>query len=396
MQAEPPFQWLWGEWPTPYLLTPLVDALPRHGSVMSESIQTMAVHNTSLYLGGDYVYNHYVDGKDADFYLAGDRIRHMAIVSVPERAGDGAASAKVFPVMACADRALRVMDGSNVLHHITTDDSPRCLCAFPGEEAAGEIVYGGSKGGLGCVALTTTTHEALWTIEGGGQAAVSCVDCHDVTDDGVAEILVGRDDGTVQVFRVASRHEPPTCVYSTRLLAAVTSIKGGRVFSADHGEVVCCTYSGQVLGLSTKVREGKAATSTDGAAAAAAMHDEESKALEAEVEALKFTLAREKTALERQSAARTEGAAAAAVLPDINVLDEFVLIAEQVGGLAAGVTSSVTSSALRSLACRFGDGTLQQCELCSPTRHGDGLSPPFRRRAGCCRSKRRAAWTQLL
>ncbi len=59
---------------------------------------------------GSYIYNHYVDCKDAHYYLSSDKIND--ILCLPPDAG------KVLsPILACQDctlRVLRVSDGGEV------------------------------------------------------------------------------------------------------------------------------------------------------------------------------------------------------------------------------------------------------------------------------------------
>lgn len=48
------------------------------------------------------------------------------------------------------------------------------------------------------------THASLcWSFQG-----VLCIDSFDITGDGVKDILVGRDDGTVEVYNLDGSNEP--------------------------------------------------------------------------------------------------------------------------------------------------------------------------------------------
>lgn len=49
-----------------------------------------------------YIYNHYCDCKDQDYFLSGDKINDITCVSSENLT-------RVIPVLACQDRVLRVL-----------------------------------------------------------------------------------------------------------------------------------------------------------------------------------------------------------------------------------------------------------------------------------------------
>lgn len=60
------------------------------------------VSGADLFVCASYIYNHYCDCKDQDYYLSGDKIND--IVCLPaENLG------RIVPVLACQDRVLRVL-----------------------------------------------------------------------------------------------------------------------------------------------------------------------------------------------------------------------------------------------------------------------------------------------
>lgn len=106
-----------------------------------------------------------------------------------------------------------------------------------------------------------------------------CIDTFDILGDGVKDILVGRDDGTVEVYGLDSSNEPTlrfenvcgnqfksgfapsssvcpvcarvfitlcVCVYKV-LTESVTSVQGGCVGKESHDEIVTTTYTGELL-----------------------------------------------------------------------------------------------------------------------------------------------------
>ena len=66
------------------------------------------VESSDLFLCGNYVYNHYRDCQDQNYYLCGDKIND--VMCLPQERIQ-----QVVPVLACQDRVLRVLRVSHVL-----------------------------------------------------------------------------------------------------------------------------------------------------------------------------------------------------------------------------------------------------------------------------------------
>lgn len=60
------------------------------------------VSGADLFVCASYIYNHYCDCKDQDYFLSGDKINDITCVSSENLT-------RVIPVLACQDRVLRVL-----------------------------------------------------------------------------------------------------------------------------------------------------------------------------------------------------------------------------------------------------------------------------------------------
>lgn len=67
------------------------------------------VEGSNLFVCGSYVYNHYVDCRDSNYYLSSDKIND--VVCLPPQP-----DMPLCPVLACQDNTLRAL---KVLSHIT-------------------------------------------------------------------------------------------------------------------------------------------------------------------------------------------------------------------------------------------------------------------------------------
>jgi hypothetical protein len=78
---------------------------------------------------------------------------------------------------------------------------------------------------------------------------------YDMTNDGRVELIVGRDDGLIEIYTISDTNtvELMQTFVSVRVCAythsqpcdeSITSLECGRVHSASHNEIVATTYTG--------------------------------------------------------------------------------------------------------------------------------------------------------
>ncbi|XP_005555895.1 BBSome complex member BBS7 isoform X2 [Macaca fascicularis] len=175
---------------------------------LTESIKAMHISGSDLFLSASYIYNHYCDCKDQHYYLSGDKINDVICLPV-ERLS------RITPVLACQDRVLRVLQGSDVMYEIEVPGPPTVLALH------------------------------------NGNGGILCIDSFDIVGDGVKDLLVGRDDGMVEVYSFGNANEP-VLRFDQMLSESVTSIQGGCVGKDSYDEIVVSTYSGWVTGLTTE------------------------------------------------------------------------------------------------------------------------------------------------
>ncbi|KAF0040016.1 hypothetical protein F2P81_008251 [Scophthalmus maximus] len=185
---------------------------------LTENINAMHVAGADLFVCASYIYNHYCDCKDQDYYLSGDKINDITCLSSENLT-------RVMPVLACQDRVLRVLQGSELAYDVEIGE---CSAA-----TKWEIDNDKKKGGI------------------------LCIDTYDIIGDGVNDILVGRDDGTVEVYGFDSSSEP-MLRFDHILSESVTSIQGGCVGKESYDEVLTATYTGWVTGLTTEPQKAEA------------------------------------------------------------------------------------------------------------------------------------------
>ncbi|XP_041050183.1 Bardet-Biedl syndrome 7 protein isoform X2 [Carcharodon carcharias] len=225
---------------------------------LTEIIRAMYVSGADLFLCANYIYNHYCDCKDQDYYLSSDKINDIICLPV-EKVGH------ITPILACQDRVLRVLKGSDLLYEVEVPGTPKVLALHNGNggDSGEDLLYGTSDGKLGLVQITKSSPLHRWEIANEKKrGGALCVDYYDILGDGVKELLVGRDDGIVEIYGFDNNNEP-ILRFEHTLSESITSIQGGCVGKEGYDEVLTATYTGWVMGLTTEPARREAGLSDD-------------------------------------------------------------------------------------------------------------------------------------
>ncbi|NXS45280.1 BBS7 protein, partial [Balaeniceps rex] len=208
---------------------------------LTESIKAMHISGADLLLCASYIYNHYCDCKDQHYYLSGDKINDVLCLPVDK-------VNCITPVLACQDRLLRVLQGSDLLYEVEVPGPPTVLALNNGKggDSGEEIVYGTSDGKLGLIQITGSKPIPKWEIGNEKKrGGILCIDSFDILGDGVKELLVGRDDGMLEIYNFESAYDP-VLRYDHALSESIASIQGGCVGKDGYDEILASTYSGKV------------------------------------------------------------------------------------------------------------------------------------------------------
>ncbi|PNH08710.1 Bardet-Biedl syndrome 7 protein [Tetrabaena socialis] len=114
---------------------------------LTETIRRVDISEKNIWSAGEYVHNHFIEGRDKALYLCPDRINDAEVVPL-------AGPNDLWPVLACQDRYVRVLRGSEVCYEAPTPAAPVSLQyvldshdpqnRFPN---AKEVLYGTDNGG---------------------------------------------------------------------------------------------------------------------------------------------------------------------------------------------------------------------------------------------------------
>ncbi|XP_048473512.1 Bardet-Biedl syndrome 7 protein isoform X2 [Rhincodon typus] len=281
---------------------------------LTEIIRAMYVSGADLFLCANYIYNHYCDCKDQDYYLSSDKIDDIICLPV-EKIGH------ITPILACQDRVLRVLKGSDLLYEVEVPGAPKVLALHNGNggDTGEDLLYGTCDGKLGLVQITKSSPLHRWEISNEKKrGGVLCVDYYDVLGDGVKELLVGRDDGIVEMYGFNDNNEP-VLRFEHTLAESITSIQGGCVGKEGYDEVLTATYTGWVMGLTTEPVQREAGPSD----ALKLNQEMQNKVMNirVELEQLQMKVLQEREKYQQSA----QSSAAVSAVPVFSVNDKFTL-----------------------------------------------------------------------
>ncbi|KAL9702503.1 hypothetical protein quinque_006021 [Culex quinquefasciatus] len=291
---------------------------------LTENIRSMFVSGSDLLVCGNHVYNHYKDCKEHGSYLCGD-----AIVDVAGLCPNN--TSRLITVLACSGRVLRILEHSRVRQTLELDSVPtvlhvpkglgdRILCGF----ADGKVVLFHIN-----VASSEVKRETL-VEDAENLSAVTCLETFDLSGDGKDELIVGRRDGTLQVFTMNSDEYQfemeCTQIYRENFTESVSSVQGGCIGANGYSEIAVCTYSGRVFGLTTQcISKSLSDSNKRGSVSMAPDASSKLHKLRAEIYELEQAITRERERYQQSTQALSTGLSAIPMLP---VNDSMLLCQE--------------------------------------------------------------------
>ncbi|NXW31013.1 BBS7 protein, partial [Phaetusa simplex] len=219
---------------------------------LTESIKAMHISGADLFLCASYIYNHYCDCKDQHYYLSGDKINDVLCLPVDK-------VNCITPVLACQDRVLRVLQGSDLLYEVELPGPPTVLALNNGNggDSGEEIVYGTSDGKLGLIQITGSKPIPKWEIGNEKKRGGMCLSLSLFSFPVYLRLYYKYNNQEILFIDTLEA----LCQYAILIRAlseSIASIQGGCVGKDGYDEILASTYSGWLTGLTTEPvhREG--------------------------------------------------------------------------------------------------------------------------------------------
>ncbi|KAK0417251.1 hypothetical protein QR680_012905 [Steinernema hermaphroditum] len=288
----------------------------------SENIHAMFVYGVDLFLSARNVFMHLHDTAESATYRCNDAINDVLCLQVTE---GGWVGRGITPVLACDDKTLKVLSGSDVAFELLLGDSPSVLHLFMNDGGFNKqmVLYGTKNGRLGLAELTETNPRVLWEIPTRSTGGVAAIHCYPITSSDYPDIVLGKDDGLIEIYGVDMQNFV-SFKQSYECNESITGLQCGRVGNENFDEIVVCSYTGWVFGLTTEPVVAKAppavALEASGKPVQQPM-EVKVQQLRTEVEELEAKLKEEKAKYEKA----TQKSGGPSRIPRFSINDQFVL-----------------------------------------------------------------------
>ncbi|RNF20428.1 putative intergrin alpha chain protein [Trypanosoma conorhini] len=280
---------------------------------VTEVIHTLFVSTPFIICCGSFMTTGFREASELGFYMAPDRVNAMvacvaaAAVGVAERSFDDYRC-----ILGCNDRTIRMLRGHKSIEEVHCEAPVTSLSLGEGSR---RLYYGTSAGSLGCLELKnadTALSRAFSFIPDEHRAAVTALAVYDINLDDKEELLVGHQDGLLQVFYIhageGAARSHPVCIWSGSMDEGVVSIAAGLITHSRRPDLLVHSLSGSLTAFTLQAVE-HAEPEEAAAAAAAALESTDAQISEVskEIEALKEALVTQTRELTKQSGAGKRG-----------------------------------------------------------------------------------------
>lgn len=136
------------------------------------------------------------------------------------------------------------------------------------------------------------------------RSTVTCINVCDLTKDGMNEIIVGRDDGRVEVYAQSVSSGGgmglhPYKAFSATMGETVRSVRCGLINSADYNEVVVAGYSGKLLSYTSEPVQQRSQEDSYGRTVQSVSNENRIRHMRKEIEELQLSVNKEKEKLKK-------------------------------------------------------------------------------------------------
>ncbi|PAA84302.1 hypothetical protein BOX15_Mlig025986g1 [Macrostomum lignano] len=281
---------------------------------MTENIRSIAISNLSdLYVAGNTSFSHFKDLKDQGYLLCPEVINDILVLPSTK-----------LPVLACKDRSVKIVENCQITLEVSLPGSPLVLALYNnnGGENGDEILFGTEDGSLGLLRLCGSDPELEWVFNSDlSSAGITAIDSYDITGDGMLDLVVAREDGSVEIYAY-DIHDKPVLRWSYNCNETITAMAVGVVNEKSYDEIVCSTYGGWIFGLTRAVLESSTGADAAGVATSSAgAGDGKLDGLREEIGQLQQRVEKERDKYQTMS---TKGNAVSSV-PLFDINDRFIL-----------------------------------------------------------------------
>eukprot|EP01061_Rhynchopus_euleeides_P004259 TRINITY_DN13524_c0_g2_i1.p1 TRINITY_DN13524_c0_g2~~TRINITY_DN13524_c0_g2_i1.p1 ORF type:complete len:769 (+),score=341.13 TRINITY_DN13524_c0_g2_i1:81-2387(+) len=338
---------------------------------ISEPIRCMSVKAPFIWLAGEYIIASFDNGSESAYLPGSDSVNDLILAHVTQQ--------KTYEaVVASQDRTIKVINGKEVATNVSCEGAVSSVAHVmwshqpqqaqtlrsakkskkvdhdASKEEVSEIIYGTANGFLGSYKVTPHGLSKLWATGGSADArgGIAALLANDSLSVGMPQIVVGRDDGNLEVHGYDLGNDQPVPSFKSAGNESIQGVASGCIMNMDREDVVVATYTGKIVGYINDAQEaplwsntGAAAMPEDRAKQISVANAEKKKklaGLNEEVEKLRARLVQKKDEYSKVSTAMVP------VTAHHHVKDKFVLEPAACWSLGIEIDGPIDTVAIQS------------------------------------------------
>ncbi|KAL3267317.1 hypothetical protein HHI36_011448 [Cryptolaemus montrouzieri] len=161
---------------------------------------------------------------------------------------------RLISLIACEGRMVRVLEHGRVTISMEVDSAPTVLYILEQDEEK-TVLFGTVDGRVGILDVKNLQGFERWLIGNNTNvSSISCIDSYDLTGDGNNNLIVGKQDGNIEIYNIniADQNDTSFLIFLFNCNESVTAIQCGILTNGGFDEVLVSTYTGRIFGLTTE------------------------------------------------------------------------------------------------------------------------------------------------
>ena len=211
----------------------------RLDSNISEDATGMTVKVPSLWISGQYILYQYIDSIEKGFYMSPDRINCLAPYFTETD------QPVMKALIGCQDRKIRIVAETQCVGQLATNGA---VTAMVTDENNRSIIYGTDNGQVAMIQVNGNQANNFWTIDT-EKGYVNEMIMHDINGDGENELIVARNDGSLEIYSFINPTQP-VMLLKKSMDESITCVGAGKLIVPEYDDILVSTYSGRVVAFS--------------------------------------------------------------------------------------------------------------------------------------------------
>ena len=223
-------------------------------SGVAEALTCLRISTPYFFTAGEFTITSFQEATERGFLIAPDKVNDLQLIAKDAAAG-------VFDVfVACQDRVVRLLREGKFIQDMPCPAPALALAFLDMPQGYRDVICGTASGAVVSMGWTgnglvkkfsrSTTHK---------NAGVGALAVCDITKDGYPDIVLGHDDGTIELlsYELNPDNTAPASVWKGTVPECITSLVCGTVTNPEREDIILSTFSGKIICFAFDTRDAR-------------------------------------------------------------------------------------------------------------------------------------------